>query len=226
MRRHCFSALLMVMAAVLLALADGVVQRPSGPSDVLKRTFGNLGSSPVLGDVAFQDVMLAAGVPGGGARVEGCAEAPQKSIRILGTTLREALDSITTADPAYRWEVHEGVVNLVPAEGLPALLRLRVGVFDSKDAADTSTALVYLFGLPEVRNGAAKLGLTQAFCCNALSGISPAPPTPGKPLEVVLKDVTVQDALNTLVRVNKHGVWTYRERRCGTPNTFDFHFAE
>ncbi len=226
MRKHCFRALLMVIAAVMVALAQEAVQSPAGASEVLTRTVSNLSSSPEPGDVAFQVAMMGAGAPGGEARVEGCAEAPQKSIGIRGTTLREALDSITAADPRYRWEVHEGVVNLVPAEGLPALLRLRIAEFDSKDAAYTQTAEAYLFGLPEVRNGAAKLGLTQVFCCGALSSVSPGPPTPQKPLNVLLKNVTVQDALNALVRINKRGVWIYHERRCGTPNTFNFNFTE
>jgi len=226
MRKDWFAVLLTVVAAAVVALAEEAVQRPPAASDVLTRTVSNLSSSPEPGDVAFQVAMLGAGVPGGEARVEGCAEVPKKSIRILGPTLREVLDSITTADPRYRWEVHEGVVNLAPAGGLPALLRVRIDVFDSKDAASTQTAEAYLFGLPEVRKGAAKLGLTQVFAGGALYSVPPGHSPPEKPLSVLLKNVTIQGALNALVRLNKRGVWIYRERRCGTPNTFDFHFTE
>lgn len=87
MRKHCFRALLMVIAAVMVALAQEAVQSPAGASEVLTRTVSNLSSSPEPGNVAFQVAMLGAGAPGGEARVEGCAEAPQKSIGIRGTTL-------------------------------------------------------------------------------------------------------------------------------------------
>jgi len=85
MRKDWFAVLLTVVAAAVVALAEEAVQRPPAASDVLTRTVSNLSSSPEPGDVAFQVAMLGAGVPGGEARVEGCAEVPKKSIRILET---------------------------------------------------------------------------------------------------------------------------------------------
>ena len=99
-------------------------------------------------------------------------------------------------------------------------------MFDSKDAPSTQTAAAYLFGLPEIREGAAKLGLTQVFCCDALTSVTPGSAFQREPVKILLKDITVVDALNALVRKNRHGVWIYRERRCGTPGTFDLHFTE
>lgn len=226
MKKHCLAAFSLMVAAAMTAIGQEVAQRPSGGSEVLTRSVGSLSSFPVPTAYAFRDTMLATGLPGGEVNVEACTTTPKKLISVKGQTLREALDSITKADPRYRWELHEVVVNLVPADGLPSLLQYHLSVYDSGDAADPTSAAAYLFGLPELRDQAARLGLTQAICCSALGAIVPGPPATRKPLNVLLKNVTVQDALNALVRLKDGGLWSYHEQRCSAPNTFSFDFTE
>jgi hypothetical protein len=146
-------------------------------------------------------------------------------VRFKGSTLREVLDDIVTADPDYGWEVKDGVVNLLPAKGVPDLLTLRISAFDSGDATSVRTAETFLFALPEVRKRAEELGFDQAIYGSALSAIAPgAPPAPK--LNVRLQDVTLLEALNALVRAHKHGLWIYYETHCKSTNHFDINFTE
>jgi hypothetical protein len=151
--------------------------------------------------------------------MEGCAEPSGAAVRFRGSTLREVLDDIITADPDYVWEVKEGVVNMVPAKGVPDLLTLRIAAFDSGDARSPTTATTYLFALPEVRERAAELGISQRFSGSGLGAIVPGAPPPNL-LNVHVQDVTLLEALNAFFRANKHGLWIYRETHCKSENFF------
>jgi hypothetical protein len=170
--------------------------------------------------------MLRSGAPGGEVLTQGCAEPSKSAVRPQeGSTLRGILDDIVTADPDYRWELEDGVVNLTPVKGVPDLLTLRIGAFDTGDATDVRTAETFLFALPEVRQREAELGFDRAILGSGLSSGVPGAPPPPK-LNVRLQDVTLLGALNALVRANTHGLWIYREIHCKSTNHFDINFTE
>jgi hypothetical protein len=225
MRRTSSSISLILIAGTLVAFPQERVENVSTEQELLIPV-GNLNSSPLPVDSAFQHAMLASGVPGGQAKTEGCARLPEVEVRFSGTTLREALDSIVVSDPRYGWEVKDGVVDLLPVAAVPALLGIRISAFDSKDAKDIASAGTFLFALPEIRDGAAKLGLAKNGSGTGLYAIVPGSPPPHKPLDVHLRGVTVLDALNAIVRANRRGVWVYRETGCPTPSLFDISFAQ
>ena len=64
---------------------------------------------------------------------------------------REALDTIVEADPRYRWQLVDEVVNLLPADGEPALLNTRISKFRVTDVTSALDALSQLLALPEVK---------------------------------------------------------------------------
>lgn len=193
--------------------------------DVLARPFpGNATSYGSISD-AFQSVMLQSGVPGGEAIIEGCGGGTDKVVPVRGTTVGRALESIEAADPRYRWELEDGVVVLMPAEGVPPLLKVRVRGFNSMDSSDVSSAGMLLFGLPEVRDALGKLGLTRNGLGSGLYAVIPGSHGQARPLDIDLHDVTVRDALNAIVRTNKSGIWVYREVLCGTSKVFDLGFS-
>lgn len=155
--------------------------------------------------------------------MEGCADEPKRVVHPHGTTLRQVLDSIISADSQYVWRARKGVVNLEPVKGVPALLTTHLKAYDSGDLTDAISAVSLLSSLPEVAQAAATHGLTQ----NALGpGLGAGPPSPQKTLELRLHDLTLLDALNTIARANKHGVWTYRETLCGSVHQFNISFAQ
>lgn len=226
MRSALFATfVLLVAAAPSLRTEDQISESPA-VREVLLRPLSNLNSSPLFVDMAFQSALLAADVPGGEIITDGCGGEPQKVVRLQGATLRDALDTITRSDPDYRWRVVGGVVNLLPAGEVPRLLRVQIGVFDSRDAADIVSAGTFLFDLPEIRRAAGELGLTHNVSGTGLGAMAPGPPVPKKPLRVHCERVTVMDALNAIVHTNGHGVWLYRERHYNGNRLFDINFAQ
>ena len=160
--------------------------------------------------------------------LHGCDEPAKKVVRYRGNTLQEVLNDIVTADPSYRWEVENGVVNLLPAKGVPNLLNLQIASYDSGEAWSLATAGAYLLALPQVRKRATVMGFSQGITGSGLSGAPPlGPPTPvRKLLGVRLQDVTLLEALNALVRANRHGEWIYHETHCQLENNFQVQFPE
>jgi hypothetical protein len=225
MRCKSLTTLVILLGAFPIAGHEEQPGKPVPESELLMRPVANLGSSPLSVNSAIQTVILGSGTAGGAVILRGCAEPSDSAVRLHGTTLGEVLDEIVTADPDYGWEVKDGVVNLIPVKGVPDLLTLRIGAFDSGDATSVRTAETFLFALPEVRERAEELGFDQAIYGSGLSAIVPGAPPPPK-LDVRLQDVTLLEALNGLVRAHKHGLWIYYETHCKSTHHFDFNFTE
>ena len=226
MRCKSLATLVLLLGAFPLAGHHEQPGKPETETELLMRPVANLGSSPLSVNLAIQTAILGSGTAGGAVITQGCAEPSDSVVRPQGGTLREVLDDIVTADPDYRWEVKDGVVNLVPVKGVPDLLTLRISVFDSGDATDVRTAETFLFALPEVRQREAELGFDRAILGSGLSsGVPGAAPPPGL-LNVRLEDVTLLEALNALVRAHRHGVWLYYETHCKSNNHFSINFTE
>jgi hypothetical protein len=136
------------------------------------------------------------------------------------------LDEIVTVDPDYVWKVEDGVVNLLPTQGVPDLLTVRIAAFDSGNVRSLATAGTYLLALPEVRERATQLGFSQAVTGTGLGAIGPIGSPPPKLLKVRLHDVSLLDALNALVRANKHGQWVYHETHRESASSFVVQFPE
>jgi hypothetical protein len=195
-------------------------------AELLMRPVDNLASVPLSVNHAIQTAIEGAAVPGGAVITQGCGEPSDTAVHPRpGSSLRQILDEIVTADPDYRWEVEDGVVNLLPIKGVPELLTLWIASFDSGEATGVRTAETFLFALPEVRKREAELGFDQALYGSGLGGIVPGAPPPPK-LDVHVENVTLLEALNALVRMHKHGIWIYREIHCQSTNHFDINFAE
>jgi hypothetical protein len=225
MRCKSLAALVLLLGAFPFAGHQEQPGKPVAETELLMRPVANLGSSPLSVNLAIQTVILGSGTAGGAVITQGCAEPSDSVVRFQGSTLREVLDDIVTADPDYGWEVKNGVVNLIPAKGVPDLLTLRISAFDSGDATSVRTAETFLFALPEVRKRAEELGFDQAASGSGPYAIVPGAPPPPR-LDVRLQDVTLLEALNALVRAHKHGLWIYYETHCKSTNHFDINFTE
>jgi hypothetical protein len=227
MRYKSLTVLVVLLGAFPVLGHQEQTGKPTPDAELLTRPVANLGPSPLSVSHAIQTAILGSGTSGGEVIMQGCEEPSDNAVRFRGNTLREVLDAIVRADPDYRWEVKDGVVNLLPAKGIPELLRFRIGTFDSGDATDAITAGAFLAFLPEVRQRAAELGFDGAISGSALGSITPGPPPPPPPkLGVHLQDMTLLDALNALVRANKRGVWIYREIHCDSTKHYDINFTQ
>jgi len=211
--------------ALLPSLRVSIAATPTPQEDVLSRPAA-ISDRSLAASSAFEEALQVSGVPGGAALVEGCADEPKAMVHPDGATLRQVLDSIISGDSHYVWRMHKGVVNLEPANGVPALLKMHLKTYDSKDLTDAISAVTFMSSLPAVARAAAGLGLTHNALGPGLGAMGQSAPSPQKPLGVRLHDVTVLDALNTIARANKHGVWTYRETNCGSVHQFIMSFAQ
>jgi hypothetical protein len=163
---------------------------------------------------AFVKALNSAGVSGGCVRVAACE--PEENLRFWkpdGSPLRTMLDFIVRADPKYRWEAENDVVNLLPVGGEPELLRLRIARLDLDNVVSAPRALDELMGLPEVRSRMQTPGLTGGF---SLLNI-PMSPHPRK-FSVHCCGVTFREALNAIARAKGHAFWSYAERHCNGMN--------
>lgn len=124
-----------------------------------------------------------------------------------GSSVRNLLDALVAADLRYRWEVRDGVVNLVPTAGIPPLLEVRLTAFD--EDGTMSHLLWALENAPEVRKRAAELGFagpTQPiFQFGAVDR---------RKFGIHCRDCSVRDVLNEVVRRNGQ-FWKYREPKFG-----------
>jgi len=226
MRTISTSVPVMVLAATLLpSLGVSSSSAHDLQEGVLTRTAA-IGDRSLPAFSAFEGALQIAGVPGGVAFVEGCADEPKPLVHPHGATLLQVLDSITSGDSPYVWRMRKGLVNLEPVKGPPVLLQTHLKRYDSGDLTDAVSAVSLLKSLPELARAAAKHGLTQNVLGPGLGGMAPGPPSPKKPVGVRMHDVTLLDALNAIARANEHGVWTYRETHCGSVHQFNISFAE
>ena len=224
MRCKSLTTLVLLLGAFPVAGHQEQPGKPAAEAELLMRP-ANVGPSPLSVNSAIQLAILRSGAAGGAVITQGCEEPPNSIVRFQGSTLREVLDDIVTADPDYVWEVKDGVVNLMPAKGVPDLLTLRIGAFDTGDATSITSAKTFLFALPEVRKRAEELGFDQAASGSGPYAIVPGAPPPPR-IDVRLQDVTLLEALNALVRAHKHGLWIYYETHCKSTSHFDINFTE
>lgn len=219
-----FSPVVLLAAALLLSLRVSGQAAPAPQDDVLTRP-ARIGDRSLPAFSAFESALQVSVVPGGVAFVEGCPDQTEPMVHPRGNNLREALDSITSGDPRYVWRMHNGVVNLEPLKGVPALLKMHLKTYDSQDT-DAVSAVTFLSSSSVVARAAAELGLTHNVLGPGLGGMAQGPPPPKNLPGVRLHDVTLLDALNAIARANKHGVWIYRETRCGSIHQFNLSFAQ
>ena len=216
----------LLLSVALLSPLQVTGQRARAPQeDVLSRS-AMIGDESLPAFSAFEGALMLSGVPEGVAFVQGCSDQPEPIVHPHGTTLREVLDSITAGDSRYVWKMKGAVPNLEPSRGVPALLRIHLKFYDSRDLTDAASAVTFLSSSPEVTRAAAKIGLAHNVSGSALSGLAQGPPPPKKPLGIRLQNVTLLEALNAIARANKHGVWRYRETHCGSVHQFDVSFTQ
>jgi hypothetical protein len=78
----------------------------------------------------------------------------------MGQKIGDVMGQLVSADPRYRREMDDGVINLLPAAGEPALVKRRIPPIDAEDITSARAVLGKIEQLPEVRKARAELNLT------------------------------------------------------------------
>jgi hypothetical protein len=212
---------ILAVSLITLALAGtGNHQKKEAGSEILERKVGLGNLKGITRTDALTRALSSAHVPGGLVNIQNCDQIIKHTLTPSGPLLRDALDAVVAAEPQYKWQLETGVVNVVPAAGGPTLLDLRLNHFKVDDAPVIDSALQVLLAMPEVKARVAELKLGHGM--NQL-GIMPNQPE-SLHLSIDRKDITVREALNSIVRAQGYAVWAYRERYCQGQKEFAIDF--
>lgn len=149
-------------------------------------------------------------LPGGMVRIVDCEpDTLMQSWKPLDSPLRQVLDTLVATDPRYRWQMQDGVVNLLPVKGEPPLLQTHLHEYEVEDLSSALEALDRLLALPEVRKRMVDLRLKQGLTLvKSLSS-----PNPAK-FSVKQSGGTLRQALNAIALAQGRAIWEYVEIHC------------
>jgi hypothetical protein len=175
---------------------------------------------------ALAKILWQTGVPGGVIQIEKCSAQTKIHLRIPeGTSIETTLQELVKLNPDYKWEVQRGVVNLLPASGVPDLLKARVAKYDSDSAVNKfapSAVLDEMLTLPNIQARAAQLRLKPGVQSGgpgvACDTDCKQQQTPG--VRVKIKDASLLEAFNSTVASYGQTIWTYVETECNGKRTY------
>jgi hypothetical protein len=180
--------------------------------DVLSRHLPALSLGRVTVARAFWEATNHARVPGGIVSIRGRPEEHKASFTIpADATLREALDRIPSESPSLEWKMNGGVVDLLPPRALPEILNVQIASYDFEDANNGSLAIQELLARPEVEQKARSLGFQPALNEGGMTVYYGAGMKPPPSLPVHLRNVTLLEAVDALMRARGAGLWRYDE---------------
>lgn len=214
--KKCMVFFLLASLTRAVFASSGIVHRNSPTaSDILNRRSPGLRLVNLTAVEALTEALEEFGVTGGAVALAGDGNERKLTIRPANDTLRAVLQGIVAAEPRYRWAVDNGAVNLLPRKTAPALLDVFIPTFNSMDANNVPSATSILLGLPAIREAAHRLGIDRVEINTGMLAGVPLPgaetPKPPKPLAAHCKNVTLRQALNSIVKANGKGVWIYEE---------------
>lgn len=134
-----------------------------------------------------------------------------------GMELRSALDEVfVLAGAGYRQEDRNGVLNVLPASGIPLPLKVRIASLTLQDPANLMLSLRQLEQAPEFEQALFTAGLALWVRASLWSTVrQPGDPEPPKPQPLEIRDMQVIDVLNLLAMRHGRAVWLYNETHCG-----------
>jgi hypothetical protein len=201
---------LFLMTCLSWGLAVGVI-----PDDVLKRSV----SVPARTTIPLNEVsslLREANVWGG---IENyrlrCEPEVEISTPEFHGTLDEGLKLVREQVGSLEWEAKDGGINLtVNSPHVSSVLDTRIEefTFDEYDAVSLTTGS--LLASPQVMKRINEEGLSIRS-----PELGFAQLRAGSSRMIILRNVTVRDALNSIARLAFRRVWLYQEVRCGTNNT-------
>jgi hypothetical protein len=175
-------------------------------------------ASMYLHDRSIRDVVVGAmrnaGISGGVSVSYYCNGLSSGYPQTRTDTLRGILDTAVNADPRYAWEINNGTVNFLLQYNPPKFLEMTVSKFEVDDK-EPFEALDQLLHLPEVRSHVSAEFARQAV---SVTGTYPYNPNGAvkavKRISVNVSNVTLREALNSIVRARGDLVWVLSTSDC------------
>ncbi|MBO0720359.1 MAG: hypothetical protein J2P41_06035 [Blastocatellia bacterium] len=140
-----------------------------------------------------------------GIEIESSDDIPDKdkriSIYVFQKPLEFALNEIVKANPRYRWELNDGVVNLLPKDATKSIVETKIDKFDAANMKRIDVRKA-IGNIPELSEKLNSLGLE-------FTTISAWPSRDRRDtmvLTVDIKDKTLKSLLNEIAK--KTGFWS------------------
>lgn len=227
----------LIILGLAVALLEGpATTRPQAAQDL---DDAQILALPIPYDVEFtgppqqtlwfllHDVGLSIGIV---QEFHGCSNESHLGLKVKkGTTIREAMDAFVASNPDFRWQLQDHVINLEPKGGVPALLTtklhsVQLHTFDNWAA---SAGMFELFKLPEIQKRLKEFKVEErgqtAGGPSAVNIRPGPPPPPPRVIDINLRDVTVQDVFNAIVRTHGKEIWFYAESECNGETAYSIH---
>jgi hypothetical protein len=156
-------------------------------------------------------------LPGGILFVRNCGKAEPEIIAAESSTLGDELNRFLKVMPEYQWTIDDGVLNFLPKSYSPSPLDISLDEFKVENVT-TSDAYNRLFAEEQVKNGLARLGLHEPDLQLVFGGsLSTANQ---RHITLNLRSVTLQEALNAIVRADGRKTWELSVNPCGAKATY------
>jgi len=223
-KRRIVPAVLAALGVALVAYAQQLP--PPREAQEAMRRHRERTRGTVTAQEALFGVLRGLGVPGGFVLSPQCEE-EERQTPPGGSSLRERLDSLVAAAPQYKWQAENGVVNVVPKSGLPALLEACIVRFRAESVRSPGEALVKLIETPEVREAMTRPDVGSRLFRGGVGYYDPNPEASEsvKTFSVSRDNVTVREALNAIAREHGRAMWTHRQHHCRGVHAFELDFA-
>ena len=124
------------------------------------------------------------------------------TIDIPNGNVRQVLDAVTTVAPHYTWKDVNGAINIVPIADKEPLLDVLIKDFRAADLT-TDEISCAITESPEVKAALSEFGLRR----NDTDIIPSGKPKNPKRYSFRLRDVSVRDALNYVIRTTDNRYW-------------------
>lgn len=178
-----------------------------------------MASDPTTVGGSFGQILKSAERSGGIALVSGC-DNPVSPLTVPPRwSLAGALDLLTAVYPKNDWTISDGVVNVLPRQGRPAVLEIQMAHFEWNTADLVSLSVDRLFQSNNIRQYLAahrmESGLGQGtglFPAPRVVKGKPAPKQDGRGYQ--MENATVLSTLNAIVGSYGNVVWSYEQRTC------------
>jgi hypothetical protein len=169
-----------------------------------------------------------AGLPGGIVFTD-CKQSQVKTVSLSPkTSLANVLKHIESNYPEYKWEISEGVLNLLSRNSVSTLLEMPIKEFKAENIT-AAEALNILLNKPEVKQKKVELGLDRAVFRLHI----PMAYYPNKIIRSEeskfnynYEDKTFRQILNIIAKNKGQKIWFYTEKHCGKSKEFSIFFKD
>ena len=219
--KRCISLTIISIAMSSVHLTGAQNDKGSSPKSsaaVLARRVEGDELRHLTTSIAFVESLKATSTPGGIITILGCQrEAITQRWRPSGYPLRDVLDWMVDTDTQYRWTSHDGVINLMPANGEPEILKTQIKSVEVKHFKSPGTAVRKILASPELLEALSRLGLHERLRA-VVWPVDLDAKEKGHSLS--FKNVSLREALNLIARTHGHAVWEYSEEHCNGRDEF------